>query len=360
MEIPSKPENEQERLNALRNSKLLDTDKEAVFDNLTSLVKQVFDVPVAAISLVDEARQWFKSIQGIEIHQTSREISFCAHVVSLGEPLVILNAQQDKRFYDNPLVINDPYIMFYVGVPIRYAYRKKTYHIGTLCITDKQARNFSEEQLKMLKRFAFQLEAIIEMRLPAQKFEQLIKQISADTLQLKDIEKNLYYLQNLSETDLLTNLPNSRYLSRLIKETWYEDPRKKNICFMMLEVNNFHTINEKKKRYVGENVLKKVASGLHSLLRLNEDHICRLGGDEFVLVTYNQSIPEIETITDKILDYFFEKQNDPVFKGINIYIGAYLTADKSNSFERLLKEANDQIYKAKEYGKNKSIGTYEG
>ena len=72
------------------------------------------------------------------------------------------------------------------------------------------------------------------------------------------------------------------------------------------------------------------------------------------------SIPEIETITDKILDYFFEKQNDPVFKGINIYIGAYLTADKSNSFERLLKEANDQIYKAKEYGKNKSIGTHEG
>lgn len=53
MELPPKPENEQERLNALRSSKLLDTDKEAVFDNLTSLVKQVFNVPVAAISLVD-------------------------------------------------------------------------------------------------------------------------------------------------------------------------------------------------------------------------------------------------------------------------------------------------------------------
>src|SRR5690554_5507814 len=118
MEIPPKPENEQERINALRNSKLLDTDKEAVFDNLTSLVKQSFNVPIAAISLVDEARQWFKSIQGLDVHETNREISFCAHVVSLGEPLVIINAQDDERFHDNPLVINDPHIVFYAGVPV--------------------------------------------------------------------------------------------------------------------------------------------------------------------------------------------------------------------------------------------------
>lgn len=71
------------------------------------------------------------------------------------------------------------------------------------------------------------MESLIEMRLPAQKFEQLIKQFSKDSITLVDIENNLQYLHNLSETDLLTELPNRRYLERLIKETWHDDLRKK-------------------------------------------------------------------------------------------------------------------------------------
>jgi diguanylate cyclase (GGDEF)-like protein len=360
MEVPAKPENEQERLNALRSSQLLDTDKEAVFDNLTSLVKHVFNVPVAAISLVDEARQWFKSIQGLDVDETNREISFCAHVVSLGEPLIIVNAQEDERFYDNPMVIDDPYIVFYAGVPIRYFYRGKTHHIGTLCIIDEVPRSFSDDELIMLKRFAFQLEAIIEMRLPAQKFEQLIKQFSKDSITLVDIENNLRYLQNLSETDLLTDLPNRRYLDRLIKETWYHDLRKKSICLMMLDLDNFKNINDHKGHHVGDKVLKKVSTELNNLLRVNEDFICRFGGDEFVLITYSSNIPDIEAIANKILNYFSETQQDPLMEDITVSIGAYITSDKSHSLELLLKEADEQLYRAKGSGKNRFLFSCDG
>lgn len=360
MELPPIPENEQERLNALRSSKLLDTDKEAVFDNLTSLVKQVFNVPVAAISLVDEARQWFKSIQGLDVNETNREISFCAHVVSLGEPLIIMNAQDDERFYDNPLVVDEPYISFYAGVPIRYFYRGKTHHIGTLCIIDKVSRNFSEVELIMLKRFAFQLESLIEMRLPAQKFEQLIKQFSKDSITLVDIENNLQYLHNLSETDLLTELPNRRYLERLIKETWHDDLRKKSICLMMLDLDNFKKVNDHKGHHVGDKVLKKVATELNNLLRVNEDFICRFGGDEFVLITFSSNIPDIEAIANKILNYFTEIQQDPLMEGISVSIGAYITSEKTHSLKFLLKEADEQLYKAKDSGKNRFLFSYDG
>ncbi len=352
MELPLEPDNERERIQALKDSRLLDSDKEAVFDNLTSLIKQVFDVPVVAISLIDKNQQWFKSIQGLDISATSREVSFCGHVVYQGKPLVVTNAHEDPRFYDNPLVSEEPGIAFYAGVPIRYAYRGKTYHIGTICIIDRVPRSFSADELSTLKKFAFQLEALIEMRLPAMKFEQLTKQLTKDSIELMDVENSIRNLHSLSETDLLTDLPNRRYLNRLVKEGWFNDSRQKSICLMMLDLDNFKTVNDLQGHYAGDNVLKSIAFGLNSLLRINEDHICRLGGDEFVLVTYNQDEAGIEAVANKILQYFSEIPEKPVFKGVTFSIGGCVTSNRSHSLDDLLKQADEQLYKAKKDGKN--------
>ncbi len=111
MEFSLQRKNESERIEALKSSQLLGSEKEAVFDNLTSLMSQLFNVPVVALSLIDEARQWFKSIQGLNIFETKREISFCDHVIYQGKPLMIKNALEDERFYDNPLVKGEPNIV---------------------------------------------------------------------------------------------------------------------------------------------------------------------------------------------------------------------------------------------------------
>ena len=65
MQTPATPANESERIHALQASHLLDSEYEAIFDNLTALVSRIFDVPIVAISLVDADRQWFKSIFGL-------------------------------------------------------------------------------------------------------------------------------------------------------------------------------------------------------------------------------------------------------------------------------------------------------
>lgn len=197
METPANPDNENERIEALKSSQLLDSPREAVFDNLTSLMSQSFNVPVVAIALVDEAKQWYKSIQGLNICETSREVSFCGHAVYQSKPLVVPNAHEDKRFYDNPLVKEAPNIAFYAGVPLRYVYKEKVYLIGTVCLIDYVPRSFSAEELEMLKSFAFQLESLIEMRLPAQKYVELTQKLSKDSIELQDLENNILDLQTI-------------------------------------------------------------------------------------------------------------------------------------------------------------------
>ena len=99
-----KPADEPRRIAALRALNLLDTPREERFDRITRLAAAFFDTPVALISLIDENRQWLKSACGVETTETSRDESFCAHVVVSREPLIIPDALLDPRFAENPLV----------------------------------------------------------------------------------------------------------------------------------------------------------------------------------------------------------------------------------------------------------------
>lgn len=171
MEAPKIPVDESARLDALYSADLLDTHREAMFDNLTELVADVFNVPIVAISLVDKSRQWFKSIQGLDVCETSREVSFCGHVVHDEQAMVVENARNDQRFFDNPLVVEGPQIVFYAGAPIHYQQNGERHIIGTLCIIDYQERQFSTKELKRLEAFAYQVELLVEMRMDAEKAE---------------------------------------------------------------------------------------------------------------------------------------------------------------------------------------------
>ncbi len=169
MEAPKIPADEAARLEALYNTDLLDTDREPIFDNLTELVADVFNVPVVAISLVDKSRQWFKSIQGLDVCETSREVSFCGHVVHDQQSIVVENARKDLRFFDNPLVEGGPHIVFYAGAPIHYQQDGERHIIGTLCIIDYQERPFNDKDLQRLKAFAYEVELLVAIRMGAEK-----------------------------------------------------------------------------------------------------------------------------------------------------------------------------------------------
>lgn len=158
---PRIPTDEKARLRELARFHVLDTEPEPEFDNLTRLVASQLDVPIALVSLVDETRQWFKSRHGLDAEFTSREVSFCGHVVADDAPLVVTDACADERFADNPLVTGDPRVRFYAGYPLR---TQSGHVMGTLCAIDHEARTLDPAQLEVLRILASQAVQLLELR----------------------------------------------------------------------------------------------------------------------------------------------------------------------------------------------------
>ncbi|WP_260580704.1 GAF domain-containing protein [Sphingopyxis sp. PET50] len=153
---------EEQRLRTLREYRILDTAAEPGFDRITRLVADLFEVPVALVSLVDDSRQWFKSAFGLDLPETHRDISFCRFIIAQGQPIVVPDATLDPRFRDNPLVTGAPAIRFYAGVPLR-AYNGAI--LGGLSIADRKARpGLTAEELARLEDFAAIIMAEADLR----------------------------------------------------------------------------------------------------------------------------------------------------------------------------------------------------
>lgn len=183
MQPPALPDDEQERLSALASSGLLDSPAEERFDRLTRLACALFDVPIALVSLVDRDRQWFKSRQGLDACETGRDISFCGHAI-LDEPVLqIVDASEDARFADNPLVTGPPHIRFYAGAPLKF----EGHRVGTLCLIDRRPRSLDPAQLDRLRDLA----ALAEREFQSAEREVLLTQRQADMAQLLRHEQRM-------------------------------------------------------------------------------------------------------------------------------------------------------------------------
>jgi GAF domain-containing protein len=155
------PENETERLAALRGYQILDTPPDTEFDLLTALASQICAAPIAMVSLVDEHRQWFKSKVGVSISETRRDIAFCAHAILQRDVMEVDDASADKRFADNPLVTSAPHIRFYAGAPL---VTKEGCALGVMCVLDRKPQKLSNEQRTWLSMLGQLTMAILDFR----------------------------------------------------------------------------------------------------------------------------------------------------------------------------------------------------
>ncbi|MDQ8200466.1 GAF domain-containing sensor histidine kinase [Pelagicoccus enzymogenes] len=171
MIIAPLPNDESDRIAALKRYQILDTEAEELFDDISKIAAAICDVPIALISLIDEDRQWFKSKVGLEATETPREYAFCSHaILQPGELLIVPDASKDPRFCDNPLVTGAPDIRFYAGSPIVTNDRQA---LGTLCVIDSKSRQLTEAQAEALRHLSKQVCANLELRLARKKLELL-------------------------------------------------------------------------------------------------------------------------------------------------------------------------------------------
>ena len=140
-------EDEAQRLAALAATKLVDTMPEERFERIVRLASKVTESPIALISLLTARRQWFKARVGLPVQQTPREWAFCTHAILQDGPFVIEDAMNDARFTGNPLVLADPHIRFYAGVPLRDS---SGMAMGTLCVIDREPRKLRASELQAL------------------------------------------------------------------------------------------------------------------------------------------------------------------------------------------------------------------
>ncbi|VEG92306.1 adenylate/guanylate cyclase domain-containing protein [Legionella spiritensis] len=142
---------EEGRLAAVYELKILDTPRDERYERIVRLATDLFEVPIAFVSIVEKDRQWFKARQGIELENIPRTQSLCNITIQQDHPLIVLDTHLDTRFANNPYVVGAPYMRFYAGVPLATL---EGYNVGTLCISDKIPRSFDERKRRILMDLA--------------------------------------------------------------------------------------------------------------------------------------------------------------------------------------------------------------
>jgi two-component sensor histidine kinase len=160
------PENEADRMAAVRRYQILDTPPDGSFDRVTALAARRFGAPISIISIVDHDRIWFKSHHGLDVQQIGRDPGLCASAILSSEAHVLVDASTDVRSLANPLVAGDFGLRFYAGVPLETS---DGFNLGTLCVIDKTPRPVDQAQIDDLKDLASLVVDQLELRLAARQ-----------------------------------------------------------------------------------------------------------------------------------------------------------------------------------------------
>ena len=235
MITPEKYKNEDERLKLLESYSILDTLPELDYDNLTDIAAAICGTPISLITFIDEERQWFKSRHGIDVSETPRDYSFCAHAINdPNNVFIIEDSRKDIRFFDNPAVSGNPNIIFYAGVPL---INEMGLPLGTLCVIDHKPKTLSENQIHSLKALSDQIMKLLELRLKSIELEKVI-------VKLEKKNQELEIFARIAAHDLKSPLANVSGLAEVFIETYSSIIDAEGQKIMQLIINSANKLRQ--------------------------------------------------------------------------------------------------------------------
>lgn len=328
------------RIDALNRYEVVDAPPEIALDDIAILASRICQTPMAAISFVDQNRQWYKSQIGLPMNQTPRDIAFCGHAILQSELLVVADAKADERFRDNPLVVGEPYIRFYAGAPL---ITPDGMALGSVCVMDTVARSLTAEQLEGLQALARQVTTLLELR------------------------RTQRALAHAALHDALTGLPNRVLLINRIEHCLARAKSRKGYLFavLFLDLDRFKVINDSMDHSAGDKLLQKVAERLSGSVRSGDTvgrsghtvAVARLGGDEFTMLL--EDLRAGQNAADVAQRLLTELAKPMEIDGQEIVatasIGVVIGSAQAQSATQLLRDADAAMYRAKGAGGNRYV-----
>lgn len=312
------------RLRAVDRYDILDTSAEEGFDRITRIASRLLGTPIALVSVIDERRQWFKSRVGLEVTEAPRSTAFCDHAIRDSSVMVVPDALADERFKANPLVIGNPNIRFYAGAPLR---TRDGHNLGTLCVIDRTAREFTGDQKRLLQDLANLVMDQMELRL-------------------------------LAGTDPLTGAFNRRRFMGALEQEWSRVKRyRRALAVLMLDIDHFKKVNDTWGHGVGDEALKRLAEACHASLR-SHDIFARFGGEEFGVllpeVSELHAVAVAERLRQRVADLEIPADGQTIRITVSVGI-AHVDGAEGDvpAAAKLIEAADDALYAAKSEGRNR-------
>jgi diguanylate cyclase (GGDEF)-like protein len=311
---------EAERLEALDRLDAIDAPHDEAFDGIVRLVKNVFDVPIAIVSVLDAHRQLYKASLGVDAEEQERRTTFCSHAILDEHPTVVPDATRDPRFADNPNVTGEPHVRFYAGAPLRTA---DGHNIGTVCAIDVKPRDFGEREVAMLQDLA--------------------------ALAMEHLET-----RRLTETDMLTGaLSRHAFHTQGARAVALADRHKYNLSLVAFDIDHFKAVNDDYGHAAGDQALAEIATAIGQCMR-SSDIFGRIGGEEFAIILPHTSRRDALAVAERLRRALagLPFEPDGAVRQLTASFGVSTLDIATTTIEGLLANADAALYQAKARGRN--------
>lgn len=338
------PDNEKERLDALASYEILDTEPEQEFDDIAALAAEVFSSPMACISLVDADRIWFKTFLGSDKTEVPIDFSFCSQAILGAKPLLVEDTQSKPEMAELGIVTNDPYVRFYMGVPL---ISEDGNSLGALAVMDTSPKQPNEFQKQTLIKLAQQVSSLLELRKARLQIDnqQMLIEVYKEQISAMNAE-----IANLSRTDELSGLWNRKTLVYELGKELSRSRRNGNtFALLKLDIDDFSALNDKRGREYGDEVVRSLGA---TLLKATRDTDCcaRFSGDQFMILMPSTDRSKANLVANRVRTSLkgLDELHDPITASIGVAV--VLAAQASE--EDILNLADRCMQKVKQEGGN--------